>query len=121
MGVTVHKHYFDGLREALEDITRDGYWPTTLLSEPSPPPAIHWHDCEVHGYVMDGTTWILDGATGDHLVVEPGDKLVIPAGALHIEGEAAGTVVYIVAIPQPRSFGDVFRLLPPDHPARPQG
>jgi uncharacterized protein YjlB len=121
MGVVVHKNYFDGLREALEDIARDGYWPTTFVSEPSPPPAVHWHDCDVHGYVMDGTTWILDGETGQHLTVEPGDKLVIPAGALHIEGEAKSTVVYIVAVPQPRSFVEVFQLRSPDDPARPNG
>lgn len=121
MGVVVHKQHFDGLREALEDIARDGYWPTTFVSPPSAPPAVHWHDDEVHGYVMDGTTWILDGETGDHLTIEPGDKLVIPAGALHIEGEADDTVVYIVAIPKPRPIADALRLCPADDPSRPRG
>ena len=29
---------------------------------------------------MNGTTWILDGETGDKLTIEPGDKLIIPPG-----------------------------------------
>ncbi len=68
---------------------------------------------------MEGTTWILDGETGDHLTIVPGDKLVIPAGALHIEGEGEETVVYIVAMPEPRPLSDVCRLRSPDDPARP--
>ncbi len=119
MALTVHKNHFSGLREALEDIARDEFWPTTFISPPSAPPDVHWHDEEVHGYVMDGSTWILDGETGEHLTVEPGDKLVIPAGALHIEGEAASTVTYIVAIAHPRPFSEVFRLRSPDDPERP--
>ena len=70
---------------------------------------------------MSGSTWILDGETGERLTIEPGDKLVIPAGALHIEGQGNETVVYIVAIPEARSYADAFRLLPADDPSRPQG
>lgn len=121
MGVRVHKNFFNGLTEALADIAKDQYWPTTLISEPTPPPPVHWHDCEAHGYVMSGSTWILDGATGERLTIEPGDKLVIPAGALHIEGQGNETVVYIVAISEARSYADAFRLLPADDPSRPQG
>ena len=40
MGIRVIKGHFDGLPAALEDIARDGYWPTTFISEPSPPPAV---------------------------------------------------------------------------------
>lgn len=119
MRVSVLKHHFEGLSGAMADIAQEGFWPTTFISKPSPPPAVHWHDCDVHGYVMEGTTWILDGETGERLTIEPGDKLVIPAGALHIEGEAEETVVYIVAVPVPRPFADVFQLRSPDDPERP--
>ena len=44
---------------------------------------------------------------------------MIPAGALHIEGEAAATITYIVATAQPRPFVEVFRLRSPDDPERP--
>ena len=71
--------------------------------------------------VIEGTTWVLDGETGQRLTVEPGDKLVIPAGALHIEGESQATVTYIVAVPTSRAFREVFRLLPADDPDRPRG
>ena len=121
MRVSVIKNHFEGLPGAMADIAKDGFWPTTLISKPSPPPALHWHDCDVHGYVMEGSTWILDGETGEHLNIGPGDKLVIPAGATHIEGEGEETVIYIVAVPTPRPFGEVFRLRSPDDPARPNG
>ena len=74
---------------------------------------------EVHGYCMEGNTWIGCGETGQKLTIEPGDKLVIPSGALHIEGESDGPVTYVVTIPDTRSHAEAFQLLPPDHPGRP--
>ena len=103
------------------DIAETGYWPSTYVSQPTPPPELHWHQYEAHGYVMDGTTWIMDGVTGDRLTVEPGDKLVIPAGALHIEGEAEGAVTYVIAIPTTKAHSEVFETIPADDPRRPTG
>jgi len=120
MGIEVHRQFFEGLADVMADVGASGFWPTTFVSEPTPTPAVHWHDCEVHGYVMQGSTWIIDGESREHIDMAPGDKLVLPAGALHAEGEAADRVVYIVAVPEPRSFADVFRLLPADDPARPR-
>jgi len=68
---------------------------------------------------MEGTTWILDGETKQKLIVEPGDKLVIPPGALHIEGEGEGDVTYVVAIPTTQTLIEAFELIPADHPDRP--
>tara|TARA_B100000686_G_scaffold174690_1_gene181800 strand:- start:215 stop:445 length:231 start_codon:yes stop_codon:yes gene_type:complete len=75
---------------------------------------------EAHGYVMEGTTWILDGETGKRLTIGPGDKLIIPPGALHIEGEGEENVTYIVAIPTTQTLIEAFKLLPADHPDRPK-
>jgi len=119
--VQVLKQFHDGLDDVLADLRQTGFWPSTFVSEPSPPPDVHWHDMDSHGYVMDGTTWILDGESGERLSVEKGDKLMIPAGALHIEGEGEDTVTYIVATPTARNFWDAFALLPADDPARPTG
>lgn len=119
--IRVEKQFHNGLTDVFADLQRTGFWPTTLVSPPSPPPHVHWHDMEAHGYVMEGTTWILDGETGDRLSVEPGDKLIIPPGALHIEGEAEAPVTYIVAIPDTRSLAEAFQLRDPDDPERPTG
>ena len=105
----------------LLDIAETGYWPSTYVSQPTPPPELHWHQYEAHGYVMDGTTWIMDGVTGDRLTVERGDKLVIPAGALHIEGEAEAAVTYVIAIPTTKAHSEVFETIPADDPRRPTG
>ena len=117
--IRVEKKFHHGLADVMQDIARTGFWPTTLVSPPSPPPDLHWHRMEAHGYVMNGTTWILDGETGDKLTVEPGDKLIIPSGALHIEGQGEEDVTYIVAIPTTQTLMNAFELLPPDHPDRP--
>ena len=59
------------------------------------------------------------GETGERLQVEPGDKLVIPPGALHIEGEAESAVTYVIAVPTTAPHAEVFQTLAADDPARP--
>jgi hypothetical protein len=53
-------------------------------------------------------------STGERVAMEPGDKLVIPAGVLHAEGDTPAPVTYIVALPEPRPFGEFLTLLPPE-------
>lgn len=118
MAFEVHRNFFKTLEEVLDDIRADGYWPTTFVSKPSPALDLHWHDSEVHGYVIEGSTWILDGDTGERVDIRTGDKLVIPYAALHAEGETTETMIYIIALPEPRAFDDFLRLQSPaDHPA----
>ncbi len=113
MAIQIQKRFFETREQVLEDIAKDGYWPTTLVTPVSRELPIHWHDSEVHGYVISGTSWVRDGATGEKLVMAPGDKLVIPKGALHAEGETSEPMVYIVALPEPRPFDQFLRLHPP--------
>ena len=101
MGVQIHKHFFDDMSEVLEDIKSTGFWPRFVVSEPSPRSGTHWHDYDVHSYVMEGDTWLLAAETGQQLDVSRGDKLVIPARTLHAEGEVKARVVYLIAIPEP--------------------
>ncbi|MGI9624611.1 MAG: cupin domain-containing protein [Acidimicrobiales bacterium] len=119
--IRVHKSFHNGLTDVLADISEYGYWPSTYVSQPTPPPHLHWHRVEAVGYVMEGTTWIEDGETGERLTVAPGDKLVIPPGALHIEGESDGPVTYVIAVPTTQSHAEIFETLPVDHPDRPTG
>jgi len=117
--IRIEKNFHHNLKDVLQDVIATGFWPSTYVSSPTPPPGYHWHNIEVHGYCMEGTTWIGCGETGERLSIEPGDKLVIPHGALHIEGESDGPVTYIVCIPDTRSHAEAFQLLPPDDPDRP--
>lgn len=114
MAFEVHRHYFETLEQVLEDIKTDGYWPTTFVSKPSPALDLHWHDSEVHGYVLDGQTWVLDGDSGRRIDIQTGDKLVFPHGALHAEGEVTETMIYMVALPEPRPFSNFLRMHPPE-------
>ena len=101
MGLTVEKAFFANLSDVLDDVKSNRTWPTTFVSGPSKGLPEHWHDYEVHAYVMEGNTWFMDGDTGKRLNVTRGDKVVIPKRALHAEGEVEDRVVYIVAIPEP--------------------
>ena len=101
MGLRVERASFANLSEVLDDVKLNNMWPTTFVSGPSKGLPEHWHDYEVHAYVMEGDTWFVDGDTGKILDVTQGDKVVIPGKALHAEGELENKVVYIVAITEP--------------------
>ena len=51
-------------------------------------------------YVLSPETYLLD-EDGERIPVGPGDRLVIPKGAWHAEGEVLDRVVYIVSLREP--------------------
>lgn len=101
--ISIERGMFADRADVLDDVKNSGYWPTTFVSGPSPGLPPHWHDDEVHAYVIEGATWFLDAETGQRHEVSAGDKVIIPAGTLHAEGEVVDRVVYIVALPVPKS------------------
>lgn len=113
MGMTVERNFFKTKEEVLEDIAKHGFWPTTYLSTASPELPVHHHDREMFGYVMEGESYVIDGETGERVNVGPGDKLTLPKGALHAEGEVTSRVVYIVALPEPAVFEEALVMLDP--------
>ena len=86
MSLEVKKGFFTDRSEVMDDIKKTGFWPTTFVSEPYPGVSVHWHDVDINGYVISGSTWVRDGKTGEKLTIQAGDKLIIPRGALHAEG-----------------------------------
>ena len=76
MPLDIRKNFFETKDEVLEDIRKTGFWPTTFVSNESPELPVHWHEEEVHGYVLEGETYLVDGETGEHLPFGVGDKLV---------------------------------------------
>ena len=101
--MTVEKGFFDSREEVMADIARTGFWPTTFVSESSPELPLHYHNQDIIGYVMTGSTYVLD-EDGEKVAIEKGDKLVIPEGAWHAEGAVSAKVVYIVTLPEPMPF-----------------
>ena len=95
--MVIEKGYFSDHAQVMEDIRDTGYWPTTFFSDKSPELPLHYHDHDIIGYVMEGETYILD-EDGDKIPVGPGDRMVIPKGAWHAEGEVKEKVTYIVSI-----------------------
>jgi len=112
----LHNH-FSTKEEVLEEIKALDLWPTTYVSERMEELPLHWHDVDNHGYVLAGKSYLLD-ENGNQVEIGPGDKLVIPAGALHAEGEVTQRMVYIVGI---NKAANLFEALTLNDPAtRPQ-
>jgi len=99
--------------EVLDDIKKLDLWPTVYVSDRMEELPPHWHDVDNCGYVMEGSSYVID-ENGDHIPLKAGDKLHIPAGAIHAEGKVTERMVYIVGISKPENLFDVLTLLPPE-------
>ncbi len=108
----VIKGFFDTKDEVLEDIKKLDLWPTTYVSGRMDELPLHWHDVDNRGYVLEGSSYVINEA-GEHLTLEPGDKLEIPAGAIHAEGKVTERMVYIVAIPEAANLMEKLTLKDP--------
>jgi len=106
MGLLFESGFFESRAEVLQDIEKNGTWPTTFVSGASEGLPVHWHSEEVHAYVMEGQTDFLDVETDTRTSVGPGDKVILPAGALHAEGVVKDRVVYILALPMALAADD---------------
>jgi mannose-6-phosphate isomerase-like protein (cupin superfamily) len=93
----VIRNFHSSKSEVLADIDRLDLWPTTYVSERMDELALHWHDVDNCGYVLEGRSYVLN-ERGERIPLGPGDKLVLPAGAVHAEGEVSERMVYIVGI-----------------------
>jgi quercetin dioxygenase-like cupin family protein len=105
-------NYFSSRDEVLDDLKAHGLWPTTYVSDRMEELPLHWHDIDNCGYVLEGSSYVLD-EHGERIPLGPGDKLVIPAGAIHAEGEVLERIVYIVGIPEAANLFDKLTLLDP--------
>ncbi len=106
--------FFSTRAEVFADIEAQGLWPTTYVSERMEELPLHWHDVDNCGYVIEGRSYVLN-EDGERIALGPGDKLVIPAGAVHAEGEVTEKMVYIVGISAAENLFDA--LLPLHDPA----
>jgi quercetin dioxygenase-like cupin family protein len=98
--MVVEKDYFRDRAAVMEDIRDTGYWPTTFVSNKSPELPVHYHDHDIIGYVISGETYLLD-EDENKVPIGPGDRLVIPKGSWHAEGEVSDQVIYIVSVREP--------------------
>ncbi len=108
----IERNAFETREDVFKDMLKTGYWPTTYLSTASPELPVHWHDGDIIGYLMDGETYLLD-ENGERCDLSAGDKLILPAGALHAEGEVTDPVTYIVTLERCESFFQALRMLDP--------
>ena len=104
--------FFSSKEEVLDDIKHQDLWPTTYVSERMGELPLHWHDVDNCGYVLEGSGYVLN-EKGERVDLRPGDKLIIPAGAIHAEGEVTERMVYIVGIPEAGNLFEKLTLLDP--------
>ena len=118
MALRVYKNFFSSKQEVMDDLKKTNHWPTTYVSEVSPELPLHWHNLDVTGYVMSGGTYVLNEKK-ERIDLAPGDKLEIPAGSLHAEGEVQQTTVYIVGTAEAGQLLEQLQLLDPKASDRP--
>jgi hypothetical protein len=105
-------NFFTTKSEVLADIDKLDFWPTTYVSDRMEELPLHWHDVDNCGYVLSGSSYVLD-ENGERVPLGPGDKLIIPAGAIHAEGEVTERMVYIVGLSVDENLFDKLTLLDP--------
>ena len=109
----VIRNFFTTKAEVLDDIKKLDLWPTVYVSERMEELPLHWHDLDNCGYVMEGSSYVLN-EQGERVPLKAGDKLHIPAGAVHAEGKVTERMVYIVGISEPGNLLEKLSLLDPE-------
>ena len=105
-------NFFSSKSDVFKDLDAQDLWPTTYVSHRMQELPLHWHDVDNCGYVLEGSSYVLN-EHGERIPLRAGDKLIIPAGALHAEGEVSERMVYIVGIPEAANLFEKLTLLDP--------
>ena len=105
-------NFFKTKDEVLDDIKKLDLWPSVYVSDRMDELPPHWHDIDNCGYVMQGRSYVLN-EEGERISLSPGDKLHIPAGAIHAEGKVEEEMIYIVGISEPGNLLEKLSLLDP--------
>ena len=105
-------NFFKTKDEVLDDIKKLDLWPSVYVSDRMDELPPHWHNIDNCGYVMQGKSYVLN-EKGERISLNPGDKLHIPAGAVHAEGKVDEEMIYIVGISEPGNLLEKLSLLDP--------
>ena len=105
-------NFFKTKDEVLDDIKKLDLWPSVYVSDRMDELPPHWHDLDNCGYVMQGSSYVIDDK-GERIPLNPGDKLQIPAGAIHAEGKVEEQMIYIVGLSEPGNLLEKLSLLDP--------
>ncbi len=97
MGVRVIKRCFQTKNEAIADINAEGFWPVSWADPPGESYAPHSHPSDERLYLIEGSLELVDVAAAETYRLEPGDKLILPAGTVHSASTREGAK-YIVAV-----------------------
>ena len=106
-------NFFKTKDEVLDDIKKLDLWPSVYVSDRMDELPPHWHSVDNCGYVMQGKSYVLN-ERGERISLGPGDKLHIPAGAIHAEGKVDEQMIYIVGISEPGNLLEKLELLNPE-------
>lgn len=113
--LTVQRGFFKTTAEVMRDIAATGYWPTTYVSDVSPELPVHFHNHNIIGYVVEGSTYLLD-EDEQRIDISAGDRLNIPKGAWHAEGAVSEKMIYIVTVDEPIGLMQALRPMEPRGP-----
>jgi len=113
--LTVQRGFFETTAEVMRDIASTGFWPTTYVSDVSPELPVHFHNHNIIGYVIEGSTYLLD-EDEQRIDIKAGDRLNIPKGAWHAEGAVSEKMIYIVTVDEPIGLMQALQPMEPRGP-----
>jgi quercetin dioxygenase-like cupin family protein len=84
MSISIQPEYFSTETEAKAEIAAGSLFESRRVSagERNPP---HWHEFDVHVYVLEGTIRVTEVASGREFICGPGAKAFVPARTVHSE------------------------------------
>ena len=107
--IEISRGHFDGLQAALEECAQSNLYPSILIPEEDfQGNPVHWHDHDVHVFLLDGKAQVFDEEE-QLITFEAGDKLLIPERTVHREAPSipGGGAVVLIAFPKPMGPGQV--------------
>ena len=109
MDLKVTRGKFKDKREAIREISDAGWWPVSWRDAPGEVYGPHKHDADQTLYVVEGHLELEVGGATHRL--GPGDKLELPAYAVH-SAKAPTGATYIIGMPKVDLLSE--HSLPPD-------
>ena len=98
------KSHFTDLREAVAETIEMGWYPMVLREPAGFSEDLHFHKFPNLTFMFQGTMTFVDGE-GEKYETEAGDRILIPAEAVHM-GTSDDELVFVFSTPEPIWLGD---------------
>ena len=111
MQLVIKRKLFKDRYQAVQHANELDLWPIAQILAEANTEEIHWHKWDTHIYLISGWFKSIDPDSGECILLEEGDYMVMPKHKLHAMACAPETVV-IYATKDPINFSEPVNLDP---------